>query len=65
MFNSIQPRANVISAMFAEAMATRTVTMTDRRNLKAALLDCNLAAEEHEALDRLLYSIRRGKIAMV
>lgn len=65
MFTQIQLLPDAISEMCAEAMATRTVTITDRYGMMAAILDCNLAQEEHEALDRLLYSIRRGKIAMV
>ncbi|MGF1495324.1 MAG: hypothetical protein ACFB8W_00675 [Elainellaceae cyanobacterium] len=39
--------------------------MADRYGLMAAILNSNLSQEEREAIDRILWSVRRGRIKMV
>ncbi|MGB0561815.1 MAG: hypothetical protein ACPGVO_08425 [Spirulinaceae cyanobacterium] len=60
MFNPVQLIPGAIAAMFAEAMATRTVTIQDRYGMMAAMLNPDLTAQDRQALDRMLYAIRRG-----
>lgn len=60
MLSTAQLIPGAIAAMFAEAMATRTVTAQDRYGMMTALLGPALATEERLALDRILYAIRRG-----
>lgn len=48
--------------LFAQACATSELTLADRYNLQAALLSGEMDDEELGCLDRLLYSVRRGRI---
>lgn len=51
-----------MSALFADAMERRELTLADRYGMMAAILTEELDLEERRALDRLLRSILRGRI---
>ena len=50
--------------LFASAVDTGTLTLSDRYGLMAALLDEHLTEEEEQIVNRLLYSVRRGNIKL-
>ncbi len=52
-----------IAAMFAECLDSGQITAADRYGLAAAILAADLSHDEREAIDRLLRSIRHGRIA--
>ncbi len=54
-----------IAAILASSRIAGSITTADRYGLLAATLDESLSQEEREAIDRLLYAIRRGKIKIV
>ncbi|MGA9382214.1 MAG: hypothetical protein WBV73_25930 [Phormidium sp.] len=51
--------------LFAEVTSSGHITLADRYGLKAAILENSLSEEEQSILDRLLYSVRRGRLQMV
>ncbi|MBP0019706.1 MAG: hypothetical protein J7647_19405 [Cyanobacteria bacterium SBLK] len=51
--------------LFASAVNTGTLTIGDRYGLMAAILEENLSEEERDAVNRLLYAVRRGNIKLV
>ncbi|NEO86470.1 MAG: hypothetical protein F6J87_19750 [Spirulina sp. SIO3F2] len=53
-----------ISTIFANFAKTQTLTESDRYGLLNALLNEQLNDEERDALDRILYSVRRGWFAI-
>ena len=54
-----------ISELFAQVSKTRALTQADRYGLMSAILDETITEEERQAIDRLLYSMRRGRLQMV
>ncbi|MGB0563261.1 MAG: hypothetical protein ACPGVO_15870 [Spirulinaceae cyanobacterium] len=57
--------AGDVSALFANAIETGVLTTADRHGLKNVLLDVDgMALEEHKAINRLLRSVRRGRITL-
>lgn len=54
-----------ISEITVSVSETKSLTKADRYGLMAAVLDESLEPEELRAIDRLLYSIRRGRVHLV
>ena len=54
-----------LSEIIASVTETRSLTKADRYGLMAAVLDESLEKEELRSIDRLLYSIRRGRVRLV
>lgn len=54
-----------IAAILASTCTTGCITKADRYGLLAATLDDSLDPEDREAVNRLLYAIRRGKIKII
>ncbi|MFG3819489.1 hypothetical protein [Limnothrix redekei] len=54
-----------LSELFAQVTATGRLTLADRYGLLAALLDDSITEEERASIDRLLRSIRRGRVEIV
>lgn len=54
-----------IAELYASATATGKITLADRYGLLAAMLTQSVSVEEMKAIDRLLYSLRRGHIHVV
>ncbi|MBS0016379.1 MAG: hypothetical protein EA414_12715 [Arthrospira sp. PLM2.Bin9] len=54
-----------LSEITASVTETRSLTKADRYGLMAAVLDESLEKEELRVIDRLLYSIRRGRVQLV
>lgn len=54
-----------ISAILADVAETRTLTLSDRFGLLAAILEENLSEDERRAIDRLLRSVRRGRVTLL
>lgn len=63
MFSQLLP--NAISELFVQATLTRKITLADRYGLMAALCDESLSEDDHLALDRLFYGLRKGYIQVV
>lgn len=51
-----------ISEILATVTDTHHITKADRYGLLAALLDESVSSEDLNTIDRLLYSLRRGRI---
>ncbi|MDF0556893.1 hypothetical protein [Kamptonema sp. UHCC 0994] len=56
---------SAISELFAQANATNTITLADRYGLMAAVFDESLGDDERRSINRLLRSVRRGRIKLV
>lgn len=55
----------VIVDLYAQIKASGRITLTDRFVIKTALLEGCLSEDELVLLDRIFYSVRRGRIKMV
>ncbi|WP_204105150.1 MULTISPECIES: hypothetical protein [Spirulina sp. CCY15215] len=62
MFNQLALLPGAISEIFATATETGILTLSDRYGLMAATLNENLEEEERRVVNRLLQSIKRGRI---
>ncbi|GAB4184621.1 MAG: hypothetical protein Fur006_22250 [Coleofasciculaceae cyanobacterium] len=51
--------------LFATATVSGRLTVADRYGLMAALLEESLVDEEIRVINRLLYAVRKGRIAVV
>ncbi len=51
--------------LFATASVSGRLTVADRYGLMAALLEESLLEEEIRVINRLLYAVRKGRIALV
>jgi len=51
--------------LFATASVSGSLTLADRYGLMAALLEESLLDEELCVINRLLYAVRQGRIALV
>lgn len=60
---SILPGA--ISEIFVQSTNDGKITLADRYGLMAAMLDENISDEERSSIDRLLYSVRKGRVQIV
>lgn len=56
---------NALGELFAQANITGRITKADRYGLQAAVMDESLGEEERRCIDRLLRSLRRGRLEMV
>lgn len=63
--NSVNLLPGALSEMVASVANTRRLTQADRYGLLAALLDESIPEEDLTAIDRMLYSLRRGRIEVV
>ncbi|MGB7440262.1 MAG: hypothetical protein WA919_04280 [Coleofasciculaceae cyanobacterium] len=54
-----------ISDLFAQVTSSGYITLADRYGLMAAILEDSISQEERDSIDRLLLSIRRGRMEMV
>ncbi len=54
-----------IAELFAEVNKSGKITLADRYGLMAALLEDTLAEEDKNAIDRILYSVRKGRLKVV
>lgn len=50
------------SEIAADAKAAATITVTERHELMAAMMDDTLSTEEKIMVDRLIYAYRRGRL---
>lgn len=60
----LQPLPGSIAAIFADSAQSRTLTQDDRYGLLAAIITEAIDEEERLALDRILHSVRRGRLAI-
>jgi hypothetical protein len=61
----VQLLQSALSDLFAQVNATGYITLADRYGLMAAIFDESLTEEERCSVDRLLRSVRRGRIKIV
>lgn len=54
-----------ISDLFAQVSCSGNITLADRYGLMAAILEDSLPEEERASIDRLLYSLYRGRMKVV
>ena len=54
-----------VNEIIASVTDNRCLTQADRYGLLAALLDESLDEEERRSIDRLLRSVRRGRVKVV
>ncbi|GAB4348913.1 MAG: hypothetical protein Fur0042_15960 [Cyanophyceae cyanobacterium] len=62
VFGPVNLLPNAIADLFVESIASHQLTALDRHVLRTAILDGGLDDDEISAIDRLLYSVRRGRI---
>ena len=53
-----------ISDVFAQSYDSGKLTLADRYGLMIAVLEPSLDEEEQRSLDRILYAVRRGRMAI-
>lgn len=56
---------SALGELFAEVNHTGYITLADRYGLMAAIFDETLTEEDKRSIDRLLRSVRRGRIKLV
>lgn len=61
----ICPIQHSIAELFAQVSSSGCITVADRYGLMAILLQDRISEEEINAIDRLLYGIRRGWVEIV
>lgn len=64
MMYDLQLLPGAISAILADVADSHRLTLNDRFGLMAAILDENLDEEEQRAVNRLLRSVQRGRVAI-
>ncbi|MDJ1185482.1 hypothetical protein [Roseofilum casamattae] len=57
--HTLPPSFNMAELVF-EVCHTGKLTQANRKQLRSILLQPSISEEEHSAIDRLLYAIRRG-----
>lgn len=65
MFTQVRLLPGAISDLFAQVTSSGYITLADRYGLMAAILEDSISQEERDSIDRLLRSIRRGRMEMV
>ena len=53
-----------IASILAEVANSKCLTESDRYGLMAAIFDENLSDDERRAINRILYSVMRGRITV-
>lgn len=61
----VSPLPFGIAELFAEVNKSGQITIADRYGLLAALLEDTLTEEDKGAIDRILYSVRKGRLKVV
>lgn len=61
----IQLLPHALPTMFAQVTATGRLTLADRYAIKAAVLDDSLCEEDRQAINRLLYAFKKGRVQIV
>lgn len=61
----VKPLPCGLSDLFLQVVRTRRITKADQYGLMAALLSDSLSSEEKDAIDRMLRSVRKGRILLV
>lgn len=56
---------SAISELFVQASCSGNITLADRYGLLAAITQDSLSEEEKHSIDRLLYSLRKGRLKVV
>ena len=56
---------SALSDLFAQVMISGKLTLADRYGLLAALLDEKTTGDDLDNIDRLLRSVRRGRVLIV
>lgn len=56
---------NSLSELYVQVSSSGELTPTARHGLRQALLDEWLGEDERQAIDRLLYSVRVGRVRVV
>ncbi len=54
-----------ISDLFAQVSSSGKITLADRYGLMAAFLEESLTQDERDCIERLLRSVRRGRLKIV
>ena len=54
-----------IANILAEVTSSKCLTEADRYGLMAAVFDESLSEDERRAINRILYSVMRGRISVV
>ncbi|HIK10635.1 MAG TPA: hypothetical protein IGS52_10270 [Oscillatoriaceae cyanobacterium M33_DOE_052] len=54
-----------LEEMFANIFTVQAITRADRYRMKLAILDNKLTEEHLQALDRLLYAAKRGRLKLI
>lgn len=54
-----------LEEMFANIFTLQAITRADRYRMKLAILDNSLTEEQIQALDRLLYAAKRGRLKLI
>lgn len=65
MLPAVRLLPNSIPEMLATASQTKLIKKTDQYGLQAAVLEESLSEDEVRAVNRILRSIKRGKIRVV
>lgn len=55
---------SALSDVFVQSLDSGKLTLADRYGLLIAVLTTNLEEEEKRSLDRILYAVRRGRVAI-
>lgn len=62
MLSRVSLLPTALSELFAYAITSGALTLADRYGLMAALLQDSLSDEDIGAIDRLLHTIRQGRV---
>ncbi len=54
-----------LEEMFANIFTVQAITRADRYRMKRAILDNTLTEEQMQALNRLFYAAKRGRLKLV
>lgn len=63
--NDLPLPSDTLSELFAEVSSTGKIAQRDCQHLRDALLSDQTNDEEKQAIDRLLYAVRLGRIQLV
>lgn len=61
----VKPLPCGLSDLFLQVTRTRRITKADQYGLMAAILSDSLSSDEKDAIDRMLRSVRKGRILVV
>lgn len=57
--------SDLLSELFAEVSSSGRITPQDCQHLRTVLLGNQVSDEEKQAIDRLLYAVRLGRIQVI